>query len=101
MKNFTTRFFDVVEEKPSRIVHMAILSGFPDIYDKRVTPEKLNKSVSEFAPVKLLAKISIHGNDILDRVDKNGYLCLDVSDMIGLFFHYGFVHGFSYLMSGN
>lgn len=98
-EEFYNAFFDFVEEKPSRIVHMAILSNFPDIYDKRVTPEKLNRAVSEFAPVKLLAKTSIHGSKVLDRVDKNGYSCLDVADIIGLFFHYGFVHGFSYLMS--
>ena len=98
-EEFYNAFFDFVEERPSRIVHMAILSSFPDIYDKRVTPEKLNKSVGEFAPVKLLAKISIHGSDILDRIEENGYSCLEDSDIIGLFFHYGFVHGFSYLMS--
>lgn len=98
-KEFYNAFFDFVEEKPSRIVHMAVLSSFPDINDKRVTSEKLNKSVSEFAPVKLIAKTSIHGNHILDRVYQNGYSCLDDLDIIGLFFHYGFVHGFSYLTS--
>ena len=95
--DFYNAFFDFVEVKPSRITFLAIASDFPDASIQDMTYEKFKYALNKFAPIKLSSKVLSDKDIITDKVDADGISSISTSDVVGMFFYYGSVHGNVYV----
>lgn len=95
-EEFYDCFLDYIEERPSRVVFLAVKSVFNNIDTKNLTAEKMSKAVVKFAPIKLAIKIVGHEDKILEELSKGRHDSLPKSDLVGLVFSLGLVYGFPY-----
>ena len=95
-KEFYDSFLDYVEEKPSRIVLLAVKSVFKNIDTKNLNAEKFSKAVAKFAPIKLAVKIVGREDEIYEELSQGRHDSLPKSDLVGLVFTLGLFYGFSY-----
>lgn len=93
---FYDSFLEYVEEKPSRVVFLAIKSVFKNIDTKNLTAEKISKAVVKFAPIKLAIKIVGREEKICEELSQGKHDSLPKSDSVGLVFSLGLVYGFPY-----
>ena len=95
-EEFYDSFLDYVEERPSRVVFLAVKSVFTNIDTKNLTAEKISKAVVKFAPIKLAIKIVGREEKIYKELSQGRYDSLPKSDLVGLVFSLGLVYGFPY-----
>ena len=95
--DFYNALLDCVEKKPSRILHLALMSSSHNTLHSKITEENFSKAVHNFAPTKLAIKVIYNRKKIIKKIDENGISSLSDEEVVGIFFNYGITYGPAFL----
>ena len=95
--DFYNALLDCVEKRPSRILHLALMSSSQNTSDSKITGANFSKAVHNFAPTKLAIKVIYNRKKIIKKFDEDGISSLSNEEVVGIFFNYGITYGPAFL----